>query len=125
MSARDGDWLRSTTIPQTIHQISLFLGFYILLDPKQALCAHTAPTYSVTSKKIPSPTPPAPQPRLERALRVLVPPQSSEVMSLENPRVARAACLSLGRTPWSKLKAGMFGVRSLSYYCSIVIYKTV
>lgn len=35
------------------------------------------------------------------------------------------ACPSLGRTPGPKLKADVFGVCSLSYYCSIVIYKTV
>lgn len=34
-------------------------------------------------------------------------------------------CLSLGRTPGPKLKADVFGVLSLSYYCSIVIYKSV
>ena len=35
------------------------------------------------------------------------------------------ACPSLGRTPGPKLKADVFGVHSLSYYCSIVIYKSV
>lgn len=35
------------------------------------------------------------------------------------------ACPSLGRTPGLKLKADVFGVHSLSYYCSIVIYKSV
>lgn len=31
----------------------------------------------------------------------------------------------IGRTPGPKLKTDVFGVHSLSYYCSIVIYKSV
>lgn len=34
-------------------------------------------------------------------------------------------CCSLGWTPGSKLKADVLRVRFLSYYCSIVIYKSV
>lgn len=51
--------------------------------------------------------------------------QSEEVTRLVNLRGGLGARLSLGRTPWSKLKADMFGVHSLSYYCSILIYKSV
>lgn len=51
--------------------------------------------------------------------------QSHETMRPVNLRGGLWVCLSLGRTPGLKLKADVFGVHSLSYYCSIVIYKSV
>lgn len=46
-------------------------------------------------------------------------------LSLTLPKGGLWVSPSLGRTQRLKLKTAVFGVHSLSYYCSIVIYKTV
>lgn len=46
-------------------------------------------------------------------------------LSLTLPKGGLWVSPGLGRTQRLKLKTAVFGVHSLSYYCSIVIYKTV